>query len=149
METTNLSTLKIHKLTQEQYDREEAAGRIDPEALYLTADNTDDIIQQITEDIGTINSDITALEGAISAITPTSIGALPITGGNLTGPLGVKNKYELGTAYHYTDGCLIEIGTAQTSTMVVLHITGNSYNSTKHPINSLFQFYDYGDGGII
>lgn len=33
--------------------------------------------------------------------------------------------------------------------MVVLHITGNSYNSTKHPINSLFQFYDYGDGGII
>lgn len=36
--TENLSTLKIHKLTQEQYDRELAAGRIDANALYLTPD---------------------------------------------------------------------------------------------------------------
>ena len=36
MITENLSTLKIHKLTQEQYDRELAAGRIDENALYLT-----------------------------------------------------------------------------------------------------------------
>lgn len=36
MNTENLSTLKIHKLTQEQYDRELAAGRIDGSALYLT-----------------------------------------------------------------------------------------------------------------
>jgi hypothetical protein len=34
--TENLSTLKIHKLTQEQYDREFEAGRIDPSAMYLT-----------------------------------------------------------------------------------------------------------------
>ena len=34
----NLSTLKIHKLTQEQYDRELAAGRLDENALYLTPD---------------------------------------------------------------------------------------------------------------
>lgn len=38
MITENLSTLKIHKLTQEQYDRELAAGRIDQSALYLTPD---------------------------------------------------------------------------------------------------------------
>ena len=38
MITENLSTLKIHKLTKEQYDRELAAGRIDPSALYLTPD---------------------------------------------------------------------------------------------------------------
>lgn len=38
MITENLSTLKIHKLTQEQYDRELQAGRIDPNALYLTPD---------------------------------------------------------------------------------------------------------------
>jgi len=37
--TENLSTLKIHKLTQEQYDRELAAGRIDENALYLTPGN--------------------------------------------------------------------------------------------------------------
>ena len=39
MITENLSTLKIHKLTQEQYDRELAAGRIDPDAIYLTPDS--------------------------------------------------------------------------------------------------------------
>lgn len=38
MITENLSTLKIHKLTQAQYDREFAAGRIDENALYLTPD---------------------------------------------------------------------------------------------------------------
>lgn len=41
MITENLSTLKIHKLTQEQYDRELAAGRIDESALYLTPDHED------------------------------------------------------------------------------------------------------------
>lgn len=38
MNIENLSTLKIHKLTQEQYERELAAGRIDENALYLTPD---------------------------------------------------------------------------------------------------------------
>ena len=38
MNTENLSTLKINKLTQEQYDREYVAGNIDGTALYLTPD---------------------------------------------------------------------------------------------------------------
>ena len=41
MITENLSTLKINKLTQEQYDRELAAGNIDENALYLTPDEED------------------------------------------------------------------------------------------------------------
>lgn len=36
MLTTNLETLKIHKLTKAQYERELAAGNIDASALYLT-----------------------------------------------------------------------------------------------------------------
>lgn len=40
MITENLSTLKIHKLTQKQYDRELAAGRIDDTAIYLTPAST-------------------------------------------------------------------------------------------------------------
>ena len=36
MNTQNLHTFKIHKLTQEQYDRELEAGRIDANAIYLT-----------------------------------------------------------------------------------------------------------------
>ena len=41
MITENLSTLKIHKLTQEQYDRELEAGNIDATALYLTPEVKD------------------------------------------------------------------------------------------------------------
>jgi hypothetical protein len=40
---TNLSTLKIYKMTREQYERERAAGRIDEHALYLTPDNGPDL----------------------------------------------------------------------------------------------------------
>lgn len=43
MITENLSTLKIHKLTQEQYDRELAAGNIDETALYLTPEEEIDL----------------------------------------------------------------------------------------------------------
>ena len=38
MITTNLSTLKIHKLTQAQYDNAVASGTIDGNPLYLTPD---------------------------------------------------------------------------------------------------------------
>ena len=43
MITENLSTLKIHKLTQEQYNRELANGNIDEHALYLTPDEEIDL----------------------------------------------------------------------------------------------------------
>jgi hypothetical protein len=42
MKTENLSTLKINRLTQEQFDREKAAGRLEENALYLTPDNDSD-----------------------------------------------------------------------------------------------------------
>ena len=50
MITENLSTLKIHKLTQEQYDRELAAGRIDESAIYLTPDEGVDLSSYVTFD---------------------------------------------------------------------------------------------------
>lgn len=43
MITENLSTLKIHKLTRAQYDRELANGTIDENALYLTPDEEIDL----------------------------------------------------------------------------------------------------------
>lgn len=46
MNTENLSTLKIHRLTQAQYDRELEAGRIDPSAIYLTPD--EEIAKNVT-----------------------------------------------------------------------------------------------------
>ena len=39
MITQNLSTLKIHKMSKAQYDRELAAGRIDENAIYLVPDD--------------------------------------------------------------------------------------------------------------
>lgn len=50
MNTENLKTLKIHKLSQEQYDRELAAGNIDPNALYLTPDDGVDLSEYATLD---------------------------------------------------------------------------------------------------
>ena len=48
MITENLSTLKIHKLTQEQYDRELSSGNIDTNALYLTPDEEIDLSDYAT-----------------------------------------------------------------------------------------------------
>jgi hypothetical protein len=48
LKTENLSTLKIHKLTQEQYDRELEAGRIDENAIYLTPDEEVDLSKYAT-----------------------------------------------------------------------------------------------------
>ena len=50
MITENLSTLKIHKLSQAQYDRELAAGRIDENALYLTPDEEIDLSGYATKE---------------------------------------------------------------------------------------------------
>lgn len=54
MITESLSTLKIHKLTQEQYNRALAAGNIDDNALYLTPDEEIDLSSYATvEQLGT------------------------------------------------------------------------------------------------
>jgi hypothetical protein len=50
MQTENLSTLKIHKLSKAQYERELEAGRIDPNALYLTPDEGVDLSSYATKD---------------------------------------------------------------------------------------------------
>ena len=48
MITENISTLKIHKLTQEQYERELAAGTLEDNALYLTPDEVIDLSDYAT-----------------------------------------------------------------------------------------------------
>lgn len=60
MNTKNLSTLKIHKLTQAQYDRELAAGNIDETALYLTPEA--DVQSAVDE----LNSDMEELKNTIN-----------------------------------------------------------------------------------
>ena len=50
LNTENLSTLKIHKLTQAQYNREREAGRLDGNALYLTPDEEIDLSSYATKE---------------------------------------------------------------------------------------------------
>lgn len=73
MNTENLSTLKIHKLTQAQYDRELAAGNIDENALYLTPDEAVDLsgyatVEQLNESVS----------GAMSATNPVGTGSFSL-----------------------------------------------------------------------
>lgn len=84
MITENVSTLKIHKLTQAQYDRALEAGNIDENALYLTPDD----ITPISD--GGTGADNAATARANLEITPENIGAIPNTGGTLTGGLTIN-----------------------------------------------------------
>ena len=74
MNIKNLSTLKIHKLTKEQYERELAAGRIDEDALYLTPEEEIDISDYVTSD--QLSSEIADVVSSFTAITTEEIGAL-------------------------------------------------------------------------
>lgn len=83
MITENLSTLKIHKLTQAQYDREFEAGNIDPSALYLTPDENNRIFVQNEEPIdaedGALWVDMD-VEGTISGGNSSNDGYTPVKG---------------------------------------------------------------------
>lgn len=66
MITENLSTLKIHKLTQAQYDCELEAGRLDENALYLTPD------ELTSAQVSSVNGKTGAVQ-----LTASDVGALP------------------------------------------------------------------------
>ena len=70
MITNNMSTLKIHKLTQEQYERELNAGRIDESAIYLTPYKEVDLSGYATqEQINLLSSEIDKLKASVETWT--------------------------------------------------------------------------------
>ena len=81
MITENLSTLKIHKLTQTQYDRELAAGRIDESALYLTPDEEIDLSGFATKEelAETISSHTHEISNILSGALPIELGGTGAT----------------------------------------------------------------------
>lgn len=70
MLTTNLETLKIHKLTKAQYERELAAGNVDANALYLTPEEDVDLSQYATKT--EISEAQAALQLALDGKAPSS-----------------------------------------------------------------------------
>lgn len=86
MKTENVSTLKIHKLTQAQYDREAEAGTLDEHAIYITPDEVEIVS---IENGGT---GATTAEGALK-----NLGALNIHGGVNLGTGAVAGIKEMPT----------------------------------------------------
>lgn len=80
MITENLSTLKINKLTQAQYDRELKSGSIDESALYLTPEEEIDLsgyatIDYVDSKIGMVKVwENDSFDSAFEALTYSSIG---------------------------------------------------------------------------
>lgn len=69
MVTENLSTLKIHKLTQTQYDRELENGNIDENALYLTPEEVIDLSPYATkEELEALRTEIISLISSLEEV---------------------------------------------------------------------------------
>lgn len=78
----------------------------------------------------------------------TTNGTLQAKNLKTTGYYTVNNRYIMPPVYSYANGTLIKIGTAASSTMVVINVTGNGYGN--NPIDTRYTFYDYtSSGGII
>lgn len=108
MITENLSTLKIHKLTQAQYDRELANGTLDDNALYLTPDEEVDLSGYATKDDLNAKSD-NGHNHVVDDITD----------------LQVELDELLETSKSYTD--------SQTENVVTFtHLTGHNTSTSAH-----------------
>ena len=87
MITENLPTLKIHKLTQKQYEREFKAGKLDEQALYITPDKCfsfSNEAKNILYDNSNSNLNVPNVQEAIDKIGSSY---LLLTGGTLSGTL--------------------------------------------------------------
>lgn len=93
MNTENLSTLKIHKLTQAQYDRELEAGRIDATALYLTPDEEIDLSPYATvEQLNQSYTDMGMMLSNKAEKNHEHDNYLPRSGGDMTGDINMRNN---------------------------------------------------------
>ena len=157
MITENLSTLKIHKLTQAQYDRELESGNIDANALYLTPDDASNIKQIETNknDIATLKQDVESYEsltlgkhsdGLIYIFkngSPIGNGLeiqANVVEGDVFGYVDENNVIVLNGAlaegtytikYEMDDGSTVEIGNLVLDNNVYYSITNNLTNCTN------------------
>ena len=125
MITENLSTLKIHKLTKEQYNRELAAGNIDESALYLTPDESADLSKYATkEDIDFINTKVG--DTSVSEQIADAINNLDIPEGFSGSWNDLKDKpFGEGTIKKYANA--YDEGTSEEIIFKNLELTNDSY----------------------
>ena len=116
MITENVSNFKIHKLTQEQYDRELAAGTLDENAIYLTPN---DDSQSGEVDLG-IQVEITSLAGATVYCTDQD-------GNSSTGVIGSDGKLTMPIPDYGTYTFYAELDGVQTDVVTVNFDTAKLY----------------------
>lgn len=63
--------------------------------------------------------------------------------------LAIGNTYIISACYSYSSGVLLKLGPVKSSIMYSIRVTGNSYSSSTLPFNSVYQFYDYGNGSLM
>lgn len=73
MITENLSTLKIHKMSKEQYEREYLNGQIDPTAIYLTPDSCKNFVAGDNITIIETDTEITISATAMGGLGPDDV----------------------------------------------------------------------------
>lgn len=99
LKTENLSTLKIHKLSQVQYERERDAGRLDPDALYLTPDDGTDIQEELDKKASLYVGSGEMPEGYDIQIDPDSEALIvPIESGGTGATTAAAARENLGVA---------------------------------------------------
>lgn len=151
MDTKNLSTLKIHKLSQEQYERELAAGRIDEDAIYLTPDEEVDLtgaVQLGKENASNAVTSFTASNIA-NAKRAVKIGYYGITVNGLDGDgVLISNDYN-STGHGYIDGkpVLGLYGSVDNEPVVLRNIEApvqNNDAANKAYVDTKAPMYTYG-----
>ena len=145
MITENLSTLKIHKLTQAQYDRELAAGNIDENALYLTPDEEIDLslyatIEQMNEksdkththeieDVNNLQTSLDELLQNAKTYTDNEVAKKSDTTHNHDSSYDAKGSANtaLGSANSYTDTQISNmVGSSSVGTQITTHNTSTT-----------------------
>lgn len=130
MITENLSTLKIHKLTDEQYEREFEAGRIDENAIYITPSMAEGgtnipITSTPEEDIEIwIDPDVDAIGAAVNAVSDTMLAEN-----------WVENTYSFEDTYPKAK-YNIEIQVAPTATVEQFEAFGEAMICGSHDTNN-------------
>lgn len=131
MITENVSTLKIHRLTQAQYDRELAAGTLDENALYLTPDSTN--LEQYIDETE-LNTALNTKANVTHASQHASSGSDPITPADIQAFNQVSVYYPASdnkSADTLLDGlALIACSTSLNADLYAIFKTGFAYVMT-------------------
>ena len=141
MNTENLSTLKIHKLTQEQYDRELAAGRIDPNALYLTPDKEVDMSIYATESY--VNDAIVGIKDGMEAELNTKLEIVEHDAYSAITLPQSKNWYSVT----YGNGKFVAV--AYSPNAAAYSEDGINWTETTMPQNKQWYSVTYGNGKFV